>query len=287
MIDELIARIADLEKRLANICRIAQVMAVDETTGRLDVSFEGLILKDIPFLTMRAGEDKTYWLPSVGELGMLTAPSGDLANAFFQPGIFYSGFPVPEMDATLVKRIFRDDMEEEIDTDAHSYKYTTGDSERFVDRDKIEDKKGTSVNKIDNTETKFERAAGSIKSVVGANEQELNTILANIIGAQLFPTGITTLQSPVGPVMFAPAPSPASPPSPPSGSDPDADGNVTKTPKSEISDVKIKATSNVSIMLTAPVAVVTPAGPGTIATGTSIAGTITGTIKLEFPARDL
>lgn len=285
MIDEIIARLAGLEKRLANICRIAQVMAVDETTGRLDVTFEGHILKDIPFLTMRAGEDKTYWLPSVGELGMLTAPSGDLANAFFQPGIFYSGFPVPEMDATLVKRIFRDGMEEEIDTDAHNYKYTTGDSERFVDRNKVEDKKGTSVNKIDNTETKFERAAGAIKSLVGSNEVELSQILLNLIGAQLFPNGITNIISPTGTCFFAPTPSPASAPSPPSGSSPDSDGNVTKTPASEISGVKIKATSTVSLTLPA-IPVTTPAGPGATTPG-SYSATVTGTIKLEFPARAL
>ena len=165
VIDELVARIGDLEKRLANVCRIGQVEAVDEITGRLDVGFEeGLTVQNIPFLTTRAGEDKTYWLPSVGELGMLFSPSGDLANAWFVPGIFYTGFPIPDtMNAAVAKRIYRDGTEEEVDTDAHSWKLSSGDSERFVDQTKVEDKHDSSINKIDASETKLERSEGSIK----------------------------------------------------------------------------------------------------------------------------
>ena len=285
LIEKLTARVSDLEKRLANVCRIAQVAAVDVANARLDISFEGNTIKGIPFLTMRAGADKTYWLPSVGELGTLLAPSGDLANAIFLPGIFYTDFPATDISETKSERIFRDGMKEEIDTDAHSRKYTSGNSERFVDRDKIEDKKGTSVNTIDNSETKLERTAGKIKVVVGSNMNELTAILANIIGAQLFPTGITTLQSPVGPVMFAPAPSPVSAPSPPAGSEPDGDGNVTKTPASTISGVSVRSGSSLSFTIPT-IPVTTPAGPGsTVPTLVTISPT--GTVTLQFPARSL
>ena len=303
VISELIMRVSELEKRLANVCRIARVIKVHETEAKLDITFEGLERKKVPFQTMRAGEDQTYWLPSVGELGFLFSPSGDIANAIFVPGIYFKDFPAGDTTTQKSKRIFRDGLIEEIDVDAHSWKLTSDNSERFIDRKRIEDKKGSSKNTIDDKETKSERSTGKIKEVVGSNMNELTMILMNLIGAHFFPTGITTLQCPVGPVMFAPAASPASAPSAPDGSEPDSEGNVTKTPKSEVSGVKIKATSNLdqsltaqamTLIVTTPIPVVTPAGPGSIAAGSypiQLTGTpkstVTGTVILEFPARDL
>ena len=162
VISDLIMRVSELEKRLANVCRIARVIKVHETEAKLDIAFEGLEIKKVPFQTMRAGQDQTYWLPSVGELGFLFSPSGDIANAIFVPGIYFKDFPAGDSTTQRSKRIFRDGMEEEIDVDAHSKKFTTGDSERFVDREKIEDKKGSSTIKIDDNETEIKRTEGSI-----------------------------------------------------------------------------------------------------------------------------
>ena len=67
IIEQLASRISELENRLMNLCRIGQVAVVDPMTAKVDVTFEeGLTVQGIPFLTMRAGEDQTYWLPSVG-----------------------------------------------------------------------------------------------------------------------------------------------------------------------------------------------------------------------------
>ena len=48
MIDELLARLSNLEKRFENLSRIAQVTAVHEETGLVDVAFEGHPLKRNP-----------------------------------------------------------------------------------------------------------------------------------------------------------------------------------------------------------------------------------------------
>lgn len=238
MIDEIIARLASLEKRLDNLSRIAQVAVVHEDRGLVDVTFEEHTLKEIPFMTMRAGEDMTYWLPSVGELGELRAPSGDLGNAFWIPGIYYNDFPNPEQNTAIAKRIFRDGMEEEIDTDAHSRKYSTGDSENFIDRTKIEDTHGSSSNKIDGSETLLKRTEGTIKIdsseieikrltgtvkiivgttrlevslasikgyIAGIGKIDINAGLVNVNGAT-FASGATNLVNPAGPVTYVPVP---------------------------------------------------------------------------------
>lgn len=321
MIDELVARIADLEKRVANLNRIAQVSYVYRKAGdpgastdddgshigKVDVVFEGHTRKRVPFLTMRHGEDKTFWLPSAGELGLLHAPSGDLANAVFVPGLVYRDFPahIPDgIGIETIKRVFRDGSEEEIDVGTHSYKLKMLDpgppqnpieppheALRIAEAgDEIKDEfkeRGVSKGhiKIDGSEIEIKHVTGKVKEVAGANMNELTAILMNLIGAHFFPTGITTLQSPVGPVFFAPAVSPAAAPSPPSGSSPNADGEVTKVPKSEISGVKIKATSNISLVL--PAIPVTVAGSAGVTTPGTYAAQVTGTINLEFPARSL
>ena len=282
-LEALVMRISELEKKLENLSRIAQVSKVHEDTGLVDVTFEGHEIKERPFMTMRAGEDKTYWLPSVGELGALHSPSGELGNSFFVPGIFYKNFPVPETDENKIKRIFRDGMEEEIDVGAHSYKLTSGDSERFIDRSEIKDKQGTSEIKIAGTETQIKRETGKVKTVVGSNMIELTLILMNLLGAHFFPTGMTTLQSPVGPVFFAPASSPASAPPAPAGSAANSDGEVTKTPPSTISGIDVKTPSSLTFTLPA-----VPVSTGGATVPTVITVSLTdGTLKLEFPARNL
>ena len=263
IVEQLASRISELENRLMNLCRIGQVAVVDPMTAKVDVTFEeGLTVQGIPFLTMRAGEDQTYWLPSVGELGVMFCPSGDIANALFLPAIFYTDFPASDaMSGTVAKRIFRGDdphVEEEVDTDANSWKLSSGDSDRFIDSDKVEDKhtadnvnkidasetklsRGAGSIKIDGSETAIERAAGVIKAMAGMNTIELSAILANILGLHIYSTGLTTIMTAMGPGFFAPTPSPPVAPAPPAGSNPDADGNATQVPETTKANLSITA----------------------------------------------
>lgn len=336
VIEELRQRIGALEERMLNICRMAKVTYVykkstdeglgehdpgDEYLGYVDLEVEGLPLQKIPFTTYRQGLDKTFWLPSVDEMGILLSPCGDLANAFFTPGFAYNGFPihVPDGDSTVkAKRVFRDGSVEEIDVASHYYnlqmieKETDNQAIRKADApneikdtyiDKgvvksevkldseeilIERSEDIAEIKIDGSETKIERNAGVYKEVVATNMNELSAILMNLIGAHFFPSGITTVQSPVGPCFFAPAPSPASPPSPPSGSSP-SDGKVTKIPASRVNGITVHG-KRLTMSFTLPsIPVTTPAGPGTTTpTPLTLAFNIgSGELDLTFPAKDL
>ena len=286
LIASLTMRVAELERRVANICRIAQVSAVDTETATLTVDFEGLKIAGVPYLTQRAGEDQVYWLPSVGELGVLFAPGGDVANALFIPGIFYKGFVAGEKSTTKIKRIFRDGTEEEVDVDANSYKLS------------IVDRNTAFLIESDTGKTALKRAKGKTEIIVGTTEAEVttseitltkgsvaaifNAICASLVGAQLFPSGLTTFQTAVGPVFFAPAAPPATAPTPPSGSDP-KDGKATKVPASTISGVDMSGT------ITLPAIPITGTSPSGAVTGITTAGTYTvsGDFTLTFPSRSL
>lgn len=274
-------RIAELERQQLQSTQMAKVSYVyrkatdpDRKTDRDDGTWLGYVdvtiqtdtdpieIQRRPFMTMRHGEDKTFWLPSKGELGVLLSPSGEYGNSIFVPGIVYNGIPahMPEgISLTKALRVFRDEMTEVIDTEAHSYSFTSGDSERFIDQDEIKDTQG-------------------------ANEEILNSIAKSILGALLYPSGVTGFHSPTGPIVFVPTPIPPSAPSPPAGTM-DSEGNINKTAASEVDGVTIRATSNVQLVLPA-IPVTTPSGAGTTTPGTYTVQ-ITGTINLTFPARTL
>ena len=317
IISEILYRIDCLERQVSNVIKQAKVTEVNTETGLVSCEYEQeKIIKDRPFFTRKAGEDKDYWLPSVGELGLLISPSGDLANAIFIPGINYINYPLPESEEVTHKIFYRDEASKGYNTETHQNllqiphddgenKTEVGEntpSEIKQSQDEVSIKVNTKGITL-NTNQLSEEHATKIKSQVGPNNEELTSIAKSILGALFYNSGITSLQCPVGPVMFAPAPAPASAPSAPSGSSPNSDGEVTKTPPSQIRGVSIQTTSTVdlsftsqslSLIVATPIPVTTPAGPGTITTGTypiRISGTpratVTGTVNLEFPARSL
>ena len=276
-ITEIAYELQQTKTRLERMLQTGVVEAIHAEDGLVDATIDDITLERIPLYTTRAGADKTYWMPSVGEQGLVLAPSGNLANAMFFPALNSTENPVPETDANLVVRVWEDGAKESYDKGKHEYIFQIDENTlRKMIRGEIEDKVGNSRQIVDTTK---------VKSEVGTNIEELTAIVLNLIGAHLFPSGLTTLQSPVGPVMFAPGPTPATAPAPPAGSSPNTDGEVTKTPSSTISGVKIKATSNISLVLPA-IPVTTPGGAGTTTPG-SYNATVTGTIILEFPARAL
>ena len=287
LIASLTMRVAELERRVANICRLAQVSAVDTETATLTVDFEGLKIAGVPYLTQRAGEDQVYWLPSVGELGVLFAPGGDVANALFIPGIFYKNFVATGSSKTKIKRTFRDGTEEEVDVDANSYKLSIVDRDTafLIESDTgqtaLTRAKGKTVLEVGSSST-AEINATEIRLSHGSVAAIVNAICASIVGAQVFPSGLTTFQSPVGPVMFAPAAPPATAPTPPSGSAP-KDGKATKVPASTISGVDMSGT------ITLPAIPITGTSPAGAVTGFTTAGpyTVSGDFTLTFPAKDL
>ena len=275
----LTARVAILESKLNSMLRLCVVSAVNGDT--VDIELFGQTLKEIPFLTWRAGtKGKTWWVPEVGESGLLLSPNGDVGNAVFLPGLFTDANLVPSTDINKMIRQFVDGSQEEYDDNDDTYMLSIGgDAARKVEKSpaKIKDTTGT---------TSFEMSQGKIKSEVSATAyEELTAILLNIVGAHFFTTGITSLITAVGPVSFAPAPSPNAAPTPPSGSEPDSEGKVTKIPKQTVSGVNLKAVSTITL----PAIPITGTSPSGAVTGVTTAGSysVTGTITLEFPAKDL
>lgn len=100
-------RLAELERRMANVLRLGAVTAVEPTTGRVKVMLDtDLITAWLPWLTQRAALDAaTWWAPSVGEQVVVLAPGGELAAAVVLPALNQATMPAPSSDPG--KRVVR------------------------------------------------------------------------------------------------------------------------------------------------------------------------------------
>ena len=97
--------VIELARRLANVIREGTVAEVDTANYRLRVEYDAdddgnpILTAPIPWLTCRAGEDRTWWAPEIGEQVVLLAPSGELTQALALPALYSDENPAPGDDA--------------------------------------------------------------------------------------------------------------------------------------------------------------------------------------------
>ena len=213
----LTARVAALESAKANMLQLAKVKEVHDATNLLNVEVRGVLLTNVPFLTMRAGPSgQTYWLPELNELGMLLSPGGDVANAVFLPAMFYEGVPAPENDRNIMRRLFTNDADEKWDFNDDEHVLRIGeDADRKTNKNpaKIEDRAKESKLTLEEGTAKLEASSTAKLEIQQSGNAELSAtvmgklvlsaIAANLVGANFHPTGLTTLMSAMGPIFFA------------------------------------------------------------------------------------
>jgi phage baseplate assembly protein V len=115
----------DYARRLSNVARYGIIAEADYTGAsagfpaiRVQLQ-DGEILSDwVPWFTPRAGKDRVWDPPEVGEVVMLLAPSGELANGVAIPGLFSNGNANGDR-AGLQRRTFDDGTVVEYDRQAH------------------------------------------------------------------------------------------------------------------------------------------------------------------------
>lgn len=115
----------DHARRLSNVARYGTVAEADYTgvtagfpAIRVQLQ-DGEILSDwVPWFTPRAGKDRVWDPPEVGEVVMLLAPSGELANGVAIPGLFSNGNANGDR-AGLQRRTFDDGTVVEYDRESH------------------------------------------------------------------------------------------------------------------------------------------------------------------------
>lgn len=129
---------SDHARRLHNAIRYGVVAEADytgETAGypaiRVDLQ-DGQLRSDwIPWASLRAGNDRVWDPPEVGEVVLLLSSSGELGNALALPAVFSDGNQNGDRSG-LHRRTYQDGTVVEYDRDSHTLTVDTTDSTGHV-----------------------------------------------------------------------------------------------------------------------------------------------------------
>ncbi|MGK2740539.1 phage baseplate assembly protein V [Tepidicaulis sp. LMO-SS28] len=101
-------RIAELERRLANIAQLGTISAADYGKARVRVNIGERQSGWLPWTAARAGEDRTWWAPEIGEQVLVISPSGNPAQGVVMPAIYSQTAPAPGASADVAGIKFAD-----------------------------------------------------------------------------------------------------------------------------------------------------------------------------------
>lgn len=110
----------EASRRLSNVIRYGVVKEADYANALIRVELQGgeLLTDWIPWVTLRAGNDKFWWAPEEGEVMLVMAPSGELANAVALPAAFSNQNQNADRP-TVQRQTFEDGTVIEYDREAH------------------------------------------------------------------------------------------------------------------------------------------------------------------------
>jgi phage baseplate assembly protein V len=113
----------EIERVTEGIIRIGVVDSVLHDEGKCRVKLGDRLSHKLKFIAPRAGDDKVYWPPDVGEQVLILSPGGDDTAGFVLTGIFSNLKPLPE-GAGENKFIteFKDGSRIEYDRESHRLK---------------------------------------------------------------------------------------------------------------------------------------------------------------------
>jgi phage baseplate assembly protein V len=114
----------DIQRRLANIIRIGKIAELDSANARVKVEIGNILTAWLPWLTTRAGEDRSWWAPEPGEQVILLSPGGELTQAVVLPAIYQQNYPAPADSENIHRVIYQDGTTVEHDRENKTTKTT-------------------------------------------------------------------------------------------------------------------------------------------------------------------
>ncbi len=119
--------LAALSRLLENLIRFGVIAAVQMEPPRVQVSTGTLTTAWLPWLALRAGADREWDPPTIGEQVILLSPSGQLANGIAVTGVFSDHIPANGNREGLHRRTYADGTVIEYDSVAHHLNATLAD----------------------------------------------------------------------------------------------------------------------------------------------------------------
>jgi phage baseplate assembly protein V len=116
---------AELERRICNLIQVGVVSEVQPEKGLCRVSFGERVSPLSPWLASRAGKDKVFWHPDIGEQAVFISPYGDGSEGFVLLGVFSGKIPLPAGVAEGIHIVeYADGARMEYNRNEHVFSFT-------------------------------------------------------------------------------------------------------------------------------------------------------------------
>ena len=109
----------ELQRQLNNLIRVGVVHSADYPNAVIKVTLGEQVTGWLPWLTHRAGGDRSWWAPEVGEQVIVLSPSGDVSSAMVLPAMYQSSKAAPKNAETVHHTIYEDGTFIEYDRATH------------------------------------------------------------------------------------------------------------------------------------------------------------------------
>lgn len=100
--------LSEIDRRVSNMMRIGVIAQVDDQAAKVRVQIGAILTDWLRWLTHRAGDDVSYWSPSVGEQVLLLSPNGDLNSGIVLPAIYQDKHNAPAKNRKIKRTVYSD-----------------------------------------------------------------------------------------------------------------------------------------------------------------------------------
>lgn len=172
------ARLGEIERRLCNMVQPGTVVETDYVKARVRVKVGKNQTAWIPWITSRAGRDRTWQAPEIGEQVIVLSPAGDMAQGYALPAIYKNDYPANGSKATDSRTTFADGAIVEYDREAHAHSVTIPAGGKATVKVGAQAQTEITDSKITHqlgATSKIEITASSIKITCGATVFELTS----------------------------------------------------------------------------------------------------------------
>lgn len=107
--DDLLRRIGALERLLANVSRLGVIVDADYAKARVRVQVDvDVITGWLPWIAHRAGNDRAWSAPEIGEQVLVLSEGGNLEMGIALPAVYQDKHPAPADSADVQRAVFAD-----------------------------------------------------------------------------------------------------------------------------------------------------------------------------------
>lgn len=118
---EMLRDATDTERRLSNVIFLAEIAKLDAKKSLMRIKAGSIYSDWIPYMTLRAGPDRTWHIFEPGEQVLVAAPGGDINQAVILGAVYQQDFPQPEDDEDISATHWKDETFLRYDRKKHQW----------------------------------------------------------------------------------------------------------------------------------------------------------------------